>query len=465
MKARLALACLAAGLLLAGCAAPALQTADRLILTARRGPAAFELLSVRFDGPPALRAIVTVAGCSAAPAPVALARDGSVVALASGTPSRLLWAGGGVTSELTLTGVAAVLDAAAGRLVLALNDHPAASAPGMAVDRGVILRLPDESFAALAAYDIDARAPLGAPLAARPLARLGPLRQLVLAPDPAASVDAPAALAACDFSGGSPMLLDHTAPLPTTHRIAAAEPLPGGRFVVLAAQVRGRRWNLFDLLLWDAQSGGLAPLLPDPIYSAIAPGSLLAPTLPLLAINERHVAFTASRVTAWRDELPVDGDYATLIVDVTTRAALCRISHPGRGLQDAVPPPYLPADRLSALRIPYAPGPAISGAPQRWNEFLTLASGRLTTADGRAFWPDELSAYAYTPAPDHALPGHRRPAADAHEPGSGPAALAVRFRPRGASGDADVCIVLTHGGCAAEFPVAHLETLTWLSAR
>lgn len=291
-----------------------------------------------------------------------------------------------------------VLDRDDSRLLLTQQiDRPAR--PVLRVSQGTIREL-RPAWSRIARVDTaDAAAPPAviAP-AAQPVARLGPLDWLVLVDQPARR------LQRIDALQGTVL---HVADWDAQRHVASAVVTPDGRRAVLAVQRVGERWNLFDLWRYDRETNGLTELVAG-VYSATRPNASVSPALPMYAINDRHVAFVLTEVSEWRGRTPVEGLYHTAVLDLESGAVLVRIRNPQRGLRNEVPPPYLPAGRLAALRIdrtnPAAPAGGFvdeddgdtSAGDERWTAFLTFRNGRLFDASGRSYDARTLGPYAYT---------------------------------------------------------------------
>lgn len=416
-------------LLSIGCQAPRSLPHESLFVTTRAATAGdFLIHRYEFGADGAPRETQFPARAQTPPRVIALRADGAPVFVSKRSSGAVFGVCGLRDSSRSTE---RLLDSGSGRLLLLNNINVQPSTPLMYVERGVIRGFTMQA-GTLSEWDVEAWNTVGDTLDAWPVAQIRPLRWLMVrGPE----------LLLCDFGTGERSTISGW---PSGAHVAAAEALPGSRFVVIAAQMVGRRWNLFDLLVWDRDDNSLRPLLSEPVYEATRPDATLGPTISLRAINERHIAFVATRVTAWRDQLATEGEYATMIADVESRKVLGRIPHRSGGLEDVVPPPLLNAEKLAALRVSVTAPDGVDGAPQRWSSFLALTNGRLITSAGVAYEPDELSEYAYS---------------------SDGAALAVRQRSAGANGDNDRCLVLVGKETTISIPVANIEALGWLPPR
>ncbi len=441
-------------LLAGGCAAARVQTNDVLVITTRvpDDPRQFVIqrCELRRDAPWVIES-TAIGPTDTVPQPLALTQTGILVVMVDGPDGQsdtLRWldrSGGAAAADSNAFAPGntrpipfdKVLDSRDGRLLLAGSAREQRE-PAMRVERGVIRRIsPARRW--LSVCDVDRRSYRRVlPTPVTPVARIGPFEWLVITPSPRPH------LRLLDWRRGRTAAI---AAWPAERRFAGAVVGPGRRWAVLAFQRVGRRWDLFDLVKWDRAAGTVEPLVQG-VLVATRPRSGLSPTLPMRAINYRHLAFVSTIVTDSRGETPTDGTYQTAIADVETGRVICRFRHPRSGLRDEAPSPHLPAAQLAALRIEITAPPAAQNTAgsdgERWRRFLTFDADRLTTHAGTSYAPTELGLYSYS---------------------SDGAALAVRRRRARGGPDGDACIVFVGEREMRPLPLPGIERLTWLPRR
>ncbi len=230
------------------------------------------------------------------------------------------------------------------------------------------------------------------------------------------------------------------APWPDGRRFAGAAMSPGAKWCAIAYQETGRRWSLFNIVLWYADGNALEPLVSNVLVATRA-DSPVGPCLRMRALNSQNLALVATQVTDMRGDVPLEGHYQTVIADVWSRIVLCRFAHPQAGLADDVPELFLPAERLSNLRVKLheSDSSTSGGNDERWRKFLRFVEGQFVAAGRHVYDPTRLSHFAYS--------------ADGR-------ALATRYLP--GDGGGEVCVVLCDSLPPLQLRFDNVARLTWL---
>jgi hypothetical protein len=442
---------------LTGCT-PTLRSPDEILVVTSRAPGSTDRYDIHRYAWGADR-LVAVGATQVGPAlepprPLTLTSAGDLIVavreaargaavlyeLGDGEPKRLSLGGMDSAAAEHNADFDFVLDAGGGKIVLAsFVDHP--PRPAMRVERGIIYEI-NPPWLRLTVLNADTgRIEPGPTEPLVPVLRVRPEEWLAIA-DPAAP-----RLISFNWQTGARR---DVGPWGASRILVGAVLGPGGAWAAIGGQEIGRRWNLFDIWVWNAAADTVQPLVRG-VFVANQPLSPFSPHLAMRPVDEERLAFVITAVEEWRDTLPVAGSYFTAITDVPRRSLLCRIRHPGGGLHDQTPEPYLPEDRLNALRITPLPPVARSGRAgepeppgEAWRRFFSFRSGQLVCVTGRLFKPAELDLYAYT-----------------RDGG----ALAVRRRVAEGNGADDECLALVGDRETPALKIPQVERVTWLPRR